>query len=251
MAAIVVLTGGGIKGAVAAGRYARDHELILVHIDHGQDAAPAESKSLAVLGSFWPGTRLLSIAMGDLDHIPIAAQSSAGTVSARRSDSVAGDEKTASALCVRGLLPIMLSIGARAAMRFGASNVAVGVSAFAPGDSLGLPGAEAGPDARREALHAFNILLDALLRPRTRIRVEAPLMDLDYPEIIKLGRRLQIPFERTWSCDKFGSAPCGDCPTCKLREHAFAEAGTIDPLAAVTSSKKNTSTSPATTAMRS
>ena len=38
MARVVVLTGGGIKGAVAAARYASEHEVVLLHADYGQPA---------------------------------------------------------------------------------------------------------------------------------------------------------------------------------------------------------------------
>jgi 7-cyano-7-deazaguanine synthase len=232
VAAIVVLTGGGIKGAVAAGRYAKDHELILLHIDHGQESASAEAKALAVLAPFWPKTRLLTIALPEPDQMPAAVRTSAGTVSVRSDESATTLGKAASVLSVRGLLPGMLSIGARIALRFGASTVVIGVSAFAPGEHIGLPGPEAGPDARREVLHAFNIMLDALLRPRTRLRVEAPLMDLTYAEVIKLGERFAIPFERTWTCDQRGLTPCGRCASCKTRERAFAEVGFVDPATA-------------------
>jgi 7-cyano-7-deazaguanine synthase in queuosine biosynthesis len=144
----------------------------------------------------------------------------------------------------------MLSTGARSALRFGASTVVIGVSAFAPGEHIGLPGPQAGPDTRREVLHAFNIMLDALLRPRNRLRVEAPLMDLTYAEIIKLGARFAIPFERTWTCDQRGPMSCGRCASCKAREHAFAEAGLVDPIAAAMNPTKGAMPKPEATAAK-
>jgi 7-cyano-7-deazaguanine synthase len=235
VAAIVVLTSGGIKGAVAAGRYAKDHELILLHIDHGQESAFAEGKALALLAPFWPKTRSLSLSLPEPDHLPSGMRTSA---------------ETASGMSVRGLMPTMLSIAARIALRFGASSVVIGVSAFTPGEHIGLPGPEAGLDARREVLHAFNIMLDALLRPRTRLRVEAPLMDLTYAEVIKLGERFAIPFERTWTCDQRGPTRCGRCTSCKARERAFAEAGLVDPIVAAMNPTKGAMPKPAATAAK-
>lgn len=250
MAAIVVLTGGGIKGAVAAGRYVKDHELVLLHIDHGQESASAEAKALAVLAPFWPKTRLVTIMQPEPAQMPSAVRTSAGTVAVRSEESATAPGKAGSVLSVRGLLPGMLSIGVRIALRFGASTVVIGVSGFAPGEHIGLPGPESGPDARREVLHAFNIMLDALLRPRTLLRIEAPLMDLTYAEVIKLGGRFAIPFERTWTCDQRGPTPCGRCTSCKARERAFAEAGLVDPIVAAMNPTKGAMPKPAATAAK-
>jgi len=247
VAAIVVLTGGGIKGAVAAGRYAKDHEVILLHADHGQESASAETRALAVLAAFWPKARLLSVALPEIDHVPSARTVPAPSPGA---PGPVASPTTSAVLTIRGLTPALLSVGARAALRYGASSVVAGVSAFAPGDHIGLPGPDAASDARREVLHAFGIMLDALLRPRTRIRIEAPLMDLTYAEVIKLGQRLSIPFERTWTCTQRGPMHCGRCATCKARENAFAEAAVLDPVAAATNSIIGAMPKPAVTAAR-
>jgi 7-cyano-7-deazaguanine synthase in queuosine biosynthesis len=143
-------------------------------------------------------------------------------------------------LALRSLMPTVLSLGAQAAMRFGASSIAVGISAHVNGEHIGLPGPDAGPDARREALHAFDIMLEAILRPRTRIHMEAPLMDLTYPQIIKLGQRFEIPWERTHTCDTPAAQPCGICPPCRARTQAFQDAAIRDPVSpAVTPGRKS------------
>ena len=60
------------------------------------------------------------------------------------------------------------------------------------------------------------------------IEVLAPLMKLTKSEIIRLGVRLGVPFELTWSCYAGGENPCGHCDSCKLRARGFAEAGVRD-----------------------
>ena len=60
------------------------------------------------------------------------------------------------------------------------------------------------------------------------VQVLAPLMDLTKTEIVRLGAKLGVPFELTWSCYEGGAKPCGHCDSCKLRARGFAEAGVKD-----------------------
>ena len=60
------------------------------------------------------------------------------------------------------------------------------------------------------------------------VEVLAPLMDLSKEDIVKLGAKLGVPFELTWSCYSGGEKPCGHCDSCKLRARGFAQASVID-----------------------
>jgi 7-cyano-7-deazaguanine synthase len=62
------------------------------------------------------------------------------------------------------------------------------------------------------------------------IKIKAPLINKRKSEIIKIGSKLRVPFEYTWSCYKGQDKPCRLCDSCKLREKAFREAGLKDPL---------------------
>jgi 7-cyano-7-deazaguanine synthase len=65
------------------------------------------------------------------------------------------------------------------------------------------------------------------------ITLFAPLQDMTKAEIIKLGDRLNIPFELTVSCYNYDSMGlhCKECPTCVSREAAFEQANIFDPTA--------------------
>lgn len=85
------------------------------------------------------------------------------------------------------------------------------------------------PDCR------FNYLkkMESALREGTTIKslkILAPLIKMTKSEIVKLGLKLKVPFELTWSCYEGGKTPCGRCDSCKLRKKGFMEAGLEDPL---------------------
>ncbi len=84
------------------------------------------------------------------------------------------------------------------------------------------------PDCRKEFVQAFEIA-ERLANDRPSMSVKAPFIDLEKSEIVRLGSRLNIPFEKTWSCYKGGSEHCGSCSSCSERKRAFLESGIEDP----------------------
>jgi 7-cyano-7-deazaguanine synthase len=78
------------------------------------------------------------------------------------------------------------------------------------------------PDCRPQFIDAYNNLLKSL---GLKIRVLAPLVYMTKAQIIKLGTKLNVPYELTWSCYKGLAKPCGKCDSCKLRAKGFKEAG--------------------------
>ena len=108
-----------------------------------------------------------------------------------------------------------------------ASDIFIGVNAI---DYSGYP------DCRPEFVSAFEIMANlatkAGVEGRTKIKIHAPLMELDKAAIIKLAVALQVDLKLTHSCydpDSAGHA-CGFCDSCLLRQKGFAEAGLADPL---------------------
>jgi 7-cyano-7-deazaguanine synthase len=91
------------------------------------------------------------------------------------------------------------------------------------------------PDCRPEFIHAFeqmgNLATKAAVEGRTRIQIRTPLIQLSKAEIVRLGRRLNVPFELTHSCYDPGAngGACGACDSCLLRAKGFREAGIADP----------------------
>lgn len=88
------------------------------------------------------------------------------------------------------------------------------------------------PDCRPEYYRAF----DKLSRLATKtgvegrpIKVHTPLIRLTKAGIIRLGLKLGVPYELTWSCYGGGKTPCGWCDSCVLRAKGFKESRHQDP----------------------
>lgn len=47
-------------------------------------------------------------------------------------------------------------------------------------------------------------------------------------EILKLGKELGVPLERTWTCWNGRKYHCGNCSGCRIRKKAFETAGIVD-----------------------
>lgn len=89
------------------------------------------------------------------------------------------------------------------------------------------------PDCRPEFIKAFQRVAEVGTKSGSQgraIKIQAPLINLRKSEIIKLGIKLKVPFELTWSCYRGGKFPCARCDSCLIREKGFQEAGENDPL---------------------
>lgn len=61
-----------------------------------------------------------------------------------------------------------------------------------------------------------------------KIELLSPFMNIDKTEIVKIGERLNVPYELTYSCYKGEDRHCGKCGTCYERREAFNYAGVED-----------------------
>lgn len=61
-------------------------------------------------------------------------------------------------------------------------------------------------------------------------RIVAPFSHISKSEIVTVGLRLGVPFEKTWSCYEGQERPCLACGTCVERTEAFLDNNTQDPL---------------------
>ena len=116
---------------------------------------------------------------------------------------------------------MFLSVAASLLDAVGSDAIVAGPNAI---DFSGYP--DCTPDFFKAAGQAINLGTEHGVKQG--VEVLAPLMNLSKTDIVKLGAKLGVPFELTWSCYSGGEKPCGKCDSCKLRARGFAEAGIKD-----------------------
>ena len=86
------------------------------------------------------------------------------------------------------------------------------------------------PDCRPNYFKALDKVKNLGTNNGRSIKLERPLINKTKSEIVKLGRKLGVPFHLTWSCYNNGKRPCGVCDSCFYRAKGFKEAEIKDPL---------------------
>jgi 7-cyano-7-deazaguanine synthase len=69
----------------------------------------------------------------------------------------------------------------------------------------------------------------ARLGTESDISIEAPFSGIPKSELLKIGAKLEVPFDLTWSCYLDGAKHCGKCESCVNRKEAFKKASIPDP----------------------
>lgn len=220
----VILASGGINSTVAAAVAREQYEPALLHVAWGHRAADRE---LAAFQQIAAALRIEKTIVAELSCMALFGGNS--RVSKRlviEDATTLGNEPPAT--FVLGLLPSMLSLAAAWAGAIGAKRIVLGIS-----EDHGLPGpavSELYPDHRIEFLQTFNLMLNYAKPPARELMVEAPLIELTRPEVMRLGQRFDIPFEKTWSCYQNNDTPCRRCRPCATRAAGFLRAKMSDPL---------------------
>ena len=82
------------------------------------------------------------------------------------------------------------------------------------------------PDCREIFANAMNTAIG--LCDWKKVFLNRPFVSMKKTDICKLGNKLKIPFEKTWSCYEGKELHCGKCGTCIERREAFYLSGVSD-----------------------
>lgn len=74
------------------------------------------------------------------------------------------------------------------------------------------------PDCRWEFVEATNSMFNAAKVP---VEIVVPYIGLTKWQIVQRARQFNVPIEKTWSCYKGTSEPCGECLACRVRQEAL------------------------------
>jgi 7-cyano-7-deazaguanine synthase len=220
----VVLLSGGINSTVAAAIVREQCELALLHVAWGHRTAERE------LTAFQDIAEILKAEQNFVAELSCMAMIGGNARASRRmaiedANVVGRGIPTTFAF---GLLPTMMSMAVAWAASIRARRIVVGISEdHGTGPT---PIGKLYPDRRRDFVQAFNLMLQYAKPTDRDLIVEAPFIDLTRAEVVKLGQRLKVPFESTWSCYSSNKTPCHRCIACTTRQMGFLQAGVPDPL---------------------
>jgi 7-cyano-7-deazaguanine synthase len=219
--AVVLLSGGLDSATCLAVARSQGYEAHALSVDYGQ----RHREELRRAGR-------LARALGAAAHRVVKVDLSAFGGSALTDSATPVPKGRAPRAMARGIpvtyVParntVLLALALAHAETIGASDVFIGVNAV---DYSGYP------DCRPAFVRAFERLARLATRAGVegaRLRVRAPLLRLSKAGIVRLGRRLGVPFQLTLSCyDPLRGRACGRCDACQLRLRGFAGAGLRDP----------------------
>ena len=217
----VVLVSGGMDSCVTAAIAQTTHRLAFLHASYGQRTERREREAFeAIADHFGVRERLVA----QLDHFKKIGGS------ALTEESIRVPEGEADAPVGGGSIPVtyvpfrnahFLSVAVSWAEVIGANAIFIGA---VEEDSSGYP------DCRPEYYRIFEQLANVGTRPETQITIATPVIEMRKSAIVSKGAELRAPLHLTWSCYQYEDEACGACDSCRLRLHAFAEAGVPDPI---------------------
>ncbi len=217
----VVLLSGGMDSCVSAAIAAQTHSLALLHASYGQRTEERERRAFEEIAEFFRARERLIVRFDAFKQIGGSALT----------DERIAVPESGEALGLGSRIPVtyvpfrnahFLSVAVSWAEVIGANAIYIGAVAE---DSSGYP------DCRPEYYRAFEALIREGTRPETHIEIVTPVIAMRKSEIVRRGYELGAPLERTWSCYQSDDEACGTCDSCRLRLHAFDEAGVRDPIA--------------------
>lgn len=127
-------------------------------------------------------------------------------------DNISECHQTAKSVWVPNRNGIMIHIAAGFAEGLGADEITVGFNKEE---------AATFPDNTQEFLDALNASFQ--YSTLGKIKVKCYTTHMNKTEIVKLGKELNVPFHKVWSCYLDGDKPCGTCESCLRLQRALKE----------------------------
>lgn len=207
---------GGLDCTVATSVFDKTHEIHAITFNYGQKAADQEIKASKKICEQmgWIHEVIDLPWLSDISNSSLNTDDEIPDVSVDDLDDLAKSSKTASSVWVPARNTVFTSIALSYAESIGAEIIIVGWN--------GEEGATF-PDNSKEYLKKFNELICE--GSPEKIRIEAPAIDLNKEEIVKLGIEVGAPMDLSYSCYKGEDKPCGICESCVRRNRAFKNVG--------------------------
>ncbi|MEA4956265.1 7-cyano-7-deazaguanine synthase [bioreactor metagenome] len=219
--AISVLS-GGLDSTVATSFFAKEYDIHAITFNYGQKSLDKEiSASNEICKKLGMEHTIIDIKwLSNLGNSALTSDNTIPKVNFQDIDDIEISEKTANKVWVPGRNVVFTAIATSFAESEKADIIIVGWDKEE---------AVTFPDNSKEFLDSFNNLISVGTISDNKIKIKAPLIDLDKIEIVKLGKRVNAPMEDSYSCYLGEDKHCGVCESCVRRKRAFMESKIDDP----------------------
>jgi 7-cyano-7-deazaguanine synthase len=218
----VCVCSGGIDSTIAATIASHEgYELYIFHASYGQRAEAREKEAVERIARYLDVKELKFVGIPFLKELGGSALTDIKrTVPVAEEVNLDVKKETPSTwVPCRNL--ILLAHASAYAEVIGAEALFVGFN---------VEEARSYPDNELEFVKRYNAVLKKAVASFSQPPVvEAPLVHLLKPAIIKKGVEVEAPLHLTYSCYFGGKKHCGICESCLHRRRGFKEAGVADP----------------------
>lgn len=209
--AVVVLSGGLDSAVALAVAKKQGYDLFAIFFTYGQKTVKKESGCVRKLVQYYKVTTVKTIALPWLKDFG---------GSALLDPSIPLDEKNFLKEYVPFRNSQFLAIATAWAEVLDARAIFVGSSG---GDHIC-------PDNSKKYLASFQKVIREGTMINKKIIIKAPLINTDKTGAVKIGNKLHVPFQYTWSCHNNITKACGHCSNCLSRLEAFTKNDLKDPI---------------------
>lgn len=207
--AICLISGGLDSAVVSAMTIKKGYEPIFLFIRYGQKTIKKEEWCLDQLAKHWNVKQIYKV---DLPWIKEFGGS------ALLDKNIPLNERNFILEYVPFRNSIFLSVATALAEVQKAEIIAIGSTG---GDHIC-------PDNTPEFIRSFQKVVKKGTLLKKDIKIYHPLTKINKAGVILIGKKLNVPFDFTWSCHNKTEKACGHCSNCKSRIEAFKICKTKD-----------------------
>lgn len=217
MKAVCLLSGGMDSSTLAYLAKSKGYDILALHLNYGQRTEGKELRCAKKIASLLDAEAFVEIS---LDYF-----AKFGASSLTDKEIAVETFDPARAHIPNTYVPFrnanLLSIATSFAEAKGADAIFIGVQSL---DYSGYP------DCRPQFIEAFQKVIDLGTKDTTKIALKTPFIRMTKTDILRVGMKLSVPYEHTWSCYRNEGAACGTCGSCHFRKEAFDAIGIRDPI---------------------
>ena len=203
---------GGLDCTVATTVFDKTHEIHAITFNYGQKALTQEiNASKKICEKMGWSHEVIDLPwLADISNSSLNTDDEIPELKESDLDNLEKSQETAKSVWVPARNMVFTSIATSFAESIGAEIIIVGWDAEE---------AATFPDNSKEFMDAFNELIS--IGSPENIKIEAPAIDLNKEEIVKLGVEVGAPMELSYSCYAGRDKHCGICESCMRRKRAF------------------------------